>query len=69
MATLRANGGVIRRWVSRRNGYRLALCANGQFLLNKGGVWRRWREPGTVLLVERDGQWQEVTTLRWPTWR
>lgn len=66
MATLRANGGVVRRWVNRRTGFRLALCGNGRFLISGGAVWRRWRERLTVEEVEREEQWQEVTTSRWP---
>jgi hypothetical protein len=68
MATLQANGGVVRRWVNRRTGFRLALCANGRFLIDGGaGKWRRWKERMTPDAVAADRQWEEVTTPRWPT--
>jgi len=70
MATLRANGGVARRWVNRNNGYRLALCVNGWFLIDKGaGRWARWKEGRltTPDEVAADRRWVEVTTATWPT--
>lgn len=72
MATLRANGGVVRRWVNtrRRTGVRLALCANGRFLIDIGaGRWRRWKDGATTTVAQLEGDptWAEVMTRRWPT--
>jgi hypothetical protein len=70
MATLKANGGVVRRWVNaRRPDFRLALCANGRFLIRAvKGRFRRWSDggdaAGLVGRVEADGEWQEVAQWR-----
>ncbi|HEY2474802.1 MAG TPA: hypothetical protein VGI19_08355 [Candidatus Cybelea sp.] len=71
MATLKANGGAVRRWVNtrRRTGVRLVLCVNGRFLIDIGaGKWRRWKDGAMMTAAQIDGDptWNEVTTPRWP---